>query len=312
MLTITEAVREAIPAKVAFMSPSGNGKTLSSLLLAYGMEEDWSKIYVVDTEHERSKLYVGQTHGGVTIGSFKHISLEPPYSPERFEEALQLVEQHSGGKATIIFDSFSHEWDGVGGINSMVKGEGAHEWKIPKMKHKRLVDRIMHSPLNVICTILSKDRIEIIPGAGPNGKALVQTVPDQPIQERTFRREFMIVWNVDDEHRSTVTKDNTGLFKEMDEEITPEHGKMLRDWLKEGKPVKSIAERKAEEEEKRIGFISVIKQTGQEHTWVKDLIKNYCAEKRLKASEFNRFPLYHLEAIHDLIVAAESQEELVS
>lgn len=285
-----KAVRQNVPAKVAIMAPSGNGKTVSALLLAYGLAgEDWDKVYVVDTEHERSLLYTGRTFGDVTIGEFNHLSMEPPYDPRKFIQALEEAEEASGGKGVIIFDSFSNEWAGSGGITSMVDGEGAHLWKEPKQLHKQVVDRIMHSPMDVICTVLTKDKIEIIPGAGRNGKALVQKVPDQPIQEPTFRREFMVVWYVDDEHNAdTSWKDNTPLYEGMHEPIKPEHGRMLKEWLKEGKKVKSIMERKQEEEEERKARIATIRNACEASEEVAKLVKNLEYKAKCNLEQFKK------------------------
>ena len=45
--------------KMALEGPSGSGKTYSSLLLAYGITQDWSKIAVIDSENGSADLYAG-------------------------------------------------------------------------------------------------------------------------------------------------------------------------------------------------------------------------------------------------------------
>ena len=43
--------------KLALQGASGSGKTYSSLLIAYGIVSDWSKIAVIDTENGSADLY---------------------------------------------------------------------------------------------------------------------------------------------------------------------------------------------------------------------------------------------------------------
>ena len=48
--------------RLALQGPSGSGKTYSALMLAYGISQNWSKIAVIDTEHQSAHLY---SHLGV-------------------------------------------------------------------------------------------------------------------------------------------------------------------------------------------------------------------------------------------------------
>ena len=49
--------RKAVKMRVALAGPSGAGKTLSALYLAYGVTGDWEKIALIDTEHGRGQFY---------------------------------------------------------------------------------------------------------------------------------------------------------------------------------------------------------------------------------------------------------------
>ena len=44
-------MRNKCKIKLGIQGPSGSGKTYSSLMLAYGLTKDWSKIAVIDTEN---------------------------------------------------------------------------------------------------------------------------------------------------------------------------------------------------------------------------------------------------------------------
>lgn len=56
-MKIQQATRNQARIKMAIQGPSGSGKTMSSLLLAYGLVGDWTKIAVIDSEHNSAHLY---------------------------------------------------------------------------------------------------------------------------------------------------------------------------------------------------------------------------------------------------------------
>jgi hypothetical protein len=49
------------------------------------MTQDWNKIAVIDTENSSASLYSD-------LGSFNVLDLSPPYSPERYIEAISVCE----------------------------------------------------------------------------------------------------------------------------------------------------------------------------------------------------------------------------
>ena len=58
MAVIFEKVTRAkSKARIALTGPSGAGKTLSALYLAYGLTGDWDKVALIDTEHQRGRFY---------------------------------------------------------------------------------------------------------------------------------------------------------------------------------------------------------------------------------------------------------------
>ena len=76
-MKLQKAERKQARIKMALQGPSGSGKTYSSLLIAYGLCNDWNKIVVIDTENQSSHLYAH-------LGEYQVLSLEPPFSPERY------------------------------------------------------------------------------------------------------------------------------------------------------------------------------------------------------------------------------------
>jgi len=95
------ASRKRVKLRLSVSGASGSGKTMSSLLLMYGLlkaehpdwsdEEVWSHICVIDTENESASLYVGVTVDGVRIGVFQVINMVPPYEAKNYVEAIQLA-----------------------------------------------------------------------------------------------------------------------------------------------------------------------------------------------------------------------------
>lgn len=259
-----EAEREQVRAQIAIMGPSGSGKTVGALKLAYGMTGDWKKIGVVDTEHDRSKVYVGTKHtGGTNIGKFMHMKLEPPYTHIKFSTALD--DAVKAGLDVVIFDSFSHEWDGVGGIIDWKNdlGEGFNYWKEPKKAHNNLIDKIMHAPINVIVTIRTKQEYVVVPGGGNNGKSSVEKLGLKPVQSGDIDYEFLLSFTVGMDNIAEATKDNTGLFKGLNVMLNEDHGKMLREWVAEGKEVESIEEQEAIKERTRQALIAQFTEARQ-------------------------------------------------
>ena len=305
-----DAEREQVKGQVAIIGPSGSGKTVGALKIAYGLTGDWGKIGIIDTEHDRSKVYVGTTHTGLKIGKFKHLRLEPPYSHNKFEAAIQKA--IAAGLDTVIVDSFSHEWEGTGGITDWANelgGEFRH-WKQPKTAHKNLVDYMMHAPINIIVTIRTKQEYVVVPGGGNNGKSSVEKLGMKPVQSGDIDYEFLVAFTVDMDNTSIATKDNTGLYKGMHDIITEDHGRMLKEWLVEGKEVESVEEQKAKEEEAR--QVLIAKFTKQRKSNAK--FESFYTTQEIKKNniKIENWPLAALESLDKVLeekrAAAEAKK----
>ena len=127
------ANRQKVKMKMALQGPSGSGKTYSALLLAFGLCGDWSKIAVIDSETNSSALYAD-------LGKFMVLSLEAPFTPERYIEAISVCE--TAAMKVIIIDSISHEWEGAGGIleaHSNMTGNSYTNWSKLTPRHNSFV-----------------------------------------------------------------------------------------------------------------------------------------------------------------------------
>src|ERR1035437_6957199 len=118
-MQLQQASRKKAKLKCALQGPSGSGKTKSALLIAYGLCGNWSKISVIDTENNSADLYAD-------LGAYKTLSLEPPYSPERYCEGIQICLE--AGMEVIIIDSTSQEWDFLLDYHSTLPGNSFTNW----------------------------------------------------------------------------------------------------------------------------------------------------------------------------------------
>ena len=236
----SKAKREKSKARICLTGASGGGKTLSSLYLAYGMTGNWDKIAVIDSERGRALLYANRSDLGT--GEFLHCDLEPPYTTERYIEAMREAEKLVGEDGVIIIDSGSHAWKGEGGvldykeqISSQRGKTDFSAWNDAGKVQNRFIDTIMDLNCSVIVTLRSKS--EYVQEKDPEtGKSTVRKLGLAPVQRDDFEYEFMLVMDCDKEtHNATIIKDNTFLDAQgFYGKITPELGKQLREWMNEG------------------------------------------------------------------------------
>ena len=57
-MQLRQSMRRAAKMRLALAGASGSGKTYSSLLIAYGMTGDWSKIAVIDSERTARLIFM--------------------------------------------------------------------------------------------------------------------------------------------------------------------------------------------------------------------------------------------------------------
>ena len=150
IMQLTDAKRSTVKIKLGIQAPSGAGKTMSALLLAKGLCGEWSKIAVIDSENKSSHLYAH-------LGNYKVLSLEPPFTPEKYTQAIDVC--LSANIEVIIIDSVSHEWEGSGGIlevHSSMMGNSFVNWNKLTPRHNSFIEKILQSPVHIIATIRAK------------------------------------------------------------------------------------------------------------------------------------------------------------
>lgn len=223
-----KAERKNAKLRLALAGPTGAGKTLGALLIAKGMG---GKVAVVDTENSSAELYAD-------VMDFDSANLQPPYSPDKFIAAIQAAEK--AGYNTVILDSITHEWSGVGGCLEMVdalgkgkfKGNTWGAWSEITPKHRKFIDAMLHSSINVIVTMRSKmDTVQVDAGGG---KKKVEKLGLKSEQRDGIEYEFTTVLDITHgDNYAVATKDRTGLFIQP-EQITEQTGVKLAQWLSSG------------------------------------------------------------------------------
>jgi len=226
-MELKKAIKKQVKLRLGMSAVSGGGKTYSSLLMAYGMTNDWNKIAVIDTENDSASLYAD-------LGDYNTISLQAPYTPERYIECIKACE--NANMDVIIIDSITHEWDGKGGIleisNSMT-GNSFTNWAKLTPRHQAFIDAILQSKCHIITTVRRKQDYEMT--KDQNGKIQVQKAGLKEVTREGFEYELTVNFELDTKHNVSVSKDRTGLFMgKPDFIITPEIGKIIIDWCNNG------------------------------------------------------------------------------
>ena len=227
-LEIRKAERRRVPIKLAINGPAGSGKTFSALRLASGLG---SKILLIDTENGSGELYGDRF-------AYDVISIEPPFTTERYAEAITLAAQHR--YEVLIIDSLTHVWDGEGGLLQQKEyldktsrgGNSFTNWAPITQKHEDLKQRILQSPLHVIATMRTKT--EYVLETDARGKQVPKKVGMKAIQRDGMEYEFTVVFELDHEHTAVVSKDRTSLFDGRTFRIDESAGVKIRQWLEGG------------------------------------------------------------------------------
>ncbi|WP_433748311.1 AAA family ATPase [Paenibacillus amylolyticus] len=239
-MLIRKAQRKVTKARIGMTGPSGSGKTLSALLMSYGMTGDWEKIGLVDTENRSADLYAETMKAGVHIPEFPKIDLDPPYTTEKYIEAIKAFEDY--GVDVIIIDSLSHAWAGEGGLleqkDTMSKSKNSFAaWGELTPKQNKMVESILKSKCHIFVTMRSKT--EYVLEANDKGKQVPRKIGMAPVQRDGLEYEFTLVMDLTADHIATVSKDRTGLFD--GQYITPsvDSGIQLLEWLESGEKLVS-------------------------------------------------------------------------
>lgn len=175
---------------------SGTGKTFSALRVARGMAEGMTgkkntPIGYVDTENKRALHYKAafpeMTHFDFT--AINEAGELVGFGPERWIEVIDAAE--AAGLPVLIMDSFSHAWEGVGGVLDLQaqvldrlvreaekRANGKYDidpgkysqlaWAEVKPRYRRLIDRVVRAKCNIVMCTRAKPVMQ--KGFGPKAE----------------------------------------------------------------------------------------------------------------------------------------------
>ncbi|WP_372474140.1 AAA family ATPase [Capnocytophaga sp. ARDL2] len=210
--------------KMALQGSAGSGKTFSSLLIAKGLAQgDFSKVAIIDTENGSADLYAH-------LGSYNVLSLTPPFTPQKYVEAIEVCEKAT--MQVIIIDSISHCWDYLLDYHSSLAGNSFTNWAKIKPLEKMFVDKILQSKAHIIATMRTKQDYVL---NQKDGKFIPEKVGLKAVQRDGLDYEFTLVFDIDSKHFAVASKDRTGLFIGTTEfKIAEGTGKKILDWCHSG------------------------------------------------------------------------------
>lgn len=229
------AKREQVSLLIALAGASGSGKTFSALRLAKGMAPA-GKIAFIDTEARRGLHYADQFE-------FMHADMRPPFTPAAFMFAIHEAEK--AGAEVVIIDSFSHEYDGEGGIldwadeieRAGTKSPG--NWKIPKGAHKKLMNALLQCRASIIFCLRADEKIRI--GRNEQGKTVVEPLGWMPICEKRFMFEMTASFTLTPDRPGIpnfnlphkLQQQHRAMFSDK-RPIDEESGRLLAEWSRGG------------------------------------------------------------------------------
>lgn len=226
-MKLQKAERSQVKLRLGLSGASGFGKSYSALLLAYGITNDWTKIAVIDTENNSASLY---SH----LGDFNVLSLNEPYSPERYIQAIDICEKEE--IEVIIVDSITHEWSGKGGCLELHEQLGGRfqDWAKITPRHQSFIDKILNSNSHVITTVRRKMDYSL--DKDSNGKTKVMKLGTKEITREGFEYELTVNFEIiNDNHLVTASKDRTGMFSGKPEFVINSFtGQKLIEWCNLG------------------------------------------------------------------------------
>lgn len=229
---VEQAERVKVYPKIGIFSPSGGGKTYTSLRLASGMIEQMEtitdkkyKIWLANNEGSRGKYYANEF-------KYEIIELEPPHDPEMYYDLIDYAEKDETC-GVLIIDSLSKEWAGTGGCLEIANNMGGtfqNAWKNVSPRHRRLMDKLVDSHLTIIATMRGEDQYTT--ETDDKGKTKPIKLGVGAKQGKDFEYEFTCTFSLDQKTNGAETfKDNTHLFENRPQmKLTEEDGINLIKW----------------------------------------------------------------------------------
>jgi hypothetical protein len=231
ILNIRPAQRAGAKVVIGIAGQSGSGKTLTALYIARGMVDNASQIGFLDTENKRGSLYSDELDGQFMIGD-----LYPPFSPDRYSQAIKEFEK-AGVKALVI-DSVTHEWEGEGGCIDIAENTTSKiaDWKKSKAEHKKFMNTLLQADIDfIIVCVRAREVMDFRIPSKPVSLGI------QPICEKNFMFEMtasvMMFNEGKNQQHLKVPKELKSVFSDGSNYIGREVGEGIRRWVSSGAQV---------------------------------------------------------------------------
>lgn len=217
--TFSDATREQAKARIALQGPAGCGKTMTGLRLGVGLAQG-GLIGVVDTERG-SALKYAPVPGRPDLGGipFKHMPMDS-HDPRNLIAAVRAADQ--AGIAVLLVDSWSHFWNGKGGLLEIVERAGSKPgaggsfggWREGTPIEQQMLDALLTFPGHLIVTMRTKGDY-VIEDDPRTGRKKVKKIGVKAVQREGSEYEFDVVMDMV-EGVATVTKTRYAPLAELE------------------------------------------------------------------------------------------------
>lgn len=233
---IETASREGAKVVIGIAGTSGSGKTYSAILLGYGLANmDASKIGLLDTENRRGRLYADILPN---FQRFKIADFMPPFSPQRYIDAIHSFEQ--AGVSVLVIDSISHSWEGIGGCEEIATAGDPKvpRWNKAKLENRRMMNALLQSSMDIIVCIRAREKVKV---EKIQGQTVFTPLGLQPIAEKNCLFEMTASVMMHDEGRTQETLKCPEALRAImgrgNDYLTIKDGLAIRQWIDGGTPV---------------------------------------------------------------------------
>ena len=205
MSIFRKAERRKAKLRLAITGPAGSGKTYGALQVAQGLG---GRIAMIDTENGSGDLYS-------SIYEYDIMNINAPFDPRKYIQAIHDAENE--GYDVLIIDSLSHCWISEGGLLDMKeqlatsgKYNSFSAWNKVTPIQNKLIEAMLTSKCHIIATMRSRtDYVQVV---NDKGRTEIRKVGLAPVQRDGMDYEFSLVFDLNNEHTVTVSKDRTSIF----------------------------------------------------------------------------------------------------
>ena len=235
MSIFRKAERRKAKLRLAITGPAGSGKTYGALQVAQGLG---GRIAMIDTENGSGDLYS-------SICEYDIMNINAPFDPRKYIQAIHDAENE--GYDVLIIDSLSHCWISEGGLLDMkeqLAASGKYNsfsaWSKVTPIQNKLIEAMLTSKCHIIATMRS--RTDYVQSINDKGRTEIRKVGLAPVQRDGMDYEFSVVFDLNNEHTVTVSKDRTSIFDGKNFTLSAETGATLLEWLNSGKDIPDVRE----------------------------------------------------------------------